>query len=98
MSEPRPGHQARMISVMIERVMAGEDAEAVARDYGPWEWDAPPDLKPIANARARIAELEPVVEAARAWRHAQPLGHYDITQRLAAAVDCLDAGQVPEPR
>jgi len=58
MSEPRPGHQARMISVMIERVLAGESAVEVANDYGPWEWDALPDLKPVAAARARIAELE----------------------------------------
>lgn len=43
-----PGSFSRIINAMISRVLAGEDPDFVANDYGPWEWDAPPDLRPIA--------------------------------------------------
>ena len=53
-----PGSIARMITAMVKRVMVGEDPVEVANDYGPWEWDSPPDLVPIAK----------VLAEARKWR------------------------------
>lgn len=51
------GSSARMITAMIERVIAGEPPEQVAEDYQ-WERGSGPDLSPIAELRAEIARLK----------------------------------------
>lgn len=53
------GSTARMITTMIERVVAGDDPKATVADYGPWEWGHGPDLGPLA----RLVELRDAVNA-----------------------------------
>lgn len=59
-----PGHVARMITVMIERVSAGDPWRSVVEDYGPWEWNHGPDLSGLAA----LVELR---EAVRVWKGAR---------------------------
>jgi hypothetical protein len=70
-----------MITAMVQRVLAGDDPEVVAADWGPWEWDSPPDLTPIDDARAQLAALrspqtsDPYEEMMeRSHRHLPPIG------------------------
>ena len=43
-----PASFARIITAMLDRCEAGEYPPAVAADYGPWEFDKPPDLSRLS--------------------------------------------------
>ena len=50
----------------------------------------------LQRLRLHVQATKRVIEAARAWRAAGALGHPALVDRLAAAVDDLDAA--PEPK
>ena len=69
-----PGHIARMFTVMIERVVAGDDWEETVSDYGPWEWGHGPDLLAIArlvDLRNAVKEYVDSIEDRRPARRNQ---------------------------
>lgn len=76
-----PGHVARMITVILERVSAGDSPRAVCADYG-WEWNRGPSL-------AVLTRLVRLREAVREFATNYPLAEYadwrDVLKALKRA-------------
>ena len=77
-----PGHVARMIDVLLERVSAGDSARSVVEDYGPWEWNRGPSL-------AVLVRLVRLRDAVREFATNYPLDEYadwrDVLKALKRA-------------